>query len=133
MVSGSEYRKLAILVRNLQAIAKIDDERNTGFFMPMVTRPPRRRRQRLPEVVRERGEANHGWRSNRRRISHNQHDVHPGIDLRVPPRWLRNSVEGGDLRKDLLQCTTTAQGLEKHIGPGLPEGALGLFPDALGD
>ena len=59
VMPGGEYRELAILIGDPQSITQVDDEWHTRFLVTMVTRPPCRRRECLPEIVRKRRETHH--------------------------------------------------------------------------
>ncbi len=130
--ASGEYREIAVLTRDLEAIAEIDDERHPGFLVATMARPLLGRRERFAQVVHERRETDGRRGGDLRRIPDDQHDMHAGVDFGVPAGRLRNAVEGVDLGKIFARAPQTAQCLEVHVGTGLSQGALGFLPDPLG-
>src|SRR6185437_14221804 len=71
MVTRGQDSKLTITVGDLEAIAKLLDERNPGLLVPAMARPLIRRRERLAKIVRESRKAHDCRSANFGRISHN--------------------------------------------------------------
>ena len=92
------------------------------------------RRQRLAEIVRQRGEPDDriARREPRGHVAH-QFDVHAGVDFRVVFRALRHAVQRIDFRQHDGQRTAIAQGAQEGRRRRRRERAHQFLPHAFGD
>ena len=131
--AAGEFGQLPMFERHFQARAQRAQRRQARRFVADVFRQHVLGRQRLAEVVGQRGETDHGIarRQSRRHVA-DQFDVHAGIDFRVVFGALRHAVQGVDFRQHHRKRAAVVQRAQECRRRGRGERARQFLPDAFG-
>ncbi|MCW0425708.1 hypothetical protein NB713_003651 [Xanthomonas sacchari] len=133
MLAAGDLGQLPVLLRHLEAFAQCAQRRQAALLVHQVARPLLRRRQRLAQVVGQRGEADQcvARRQPRGHVA-DQFLVAPGVDLGVVLGALRHPVQGVQLRQHPAQRIGLAQRAQERRGLRRGQAAPQFLPDAFG-
>ena len=133
VLAARDFGELAVVGRDAQSLAQAAQGRDAGLLVADVFRQHMRRRQRLAEVVGQRGEADQvvARRQLRGDVA-DQLDMHAGVDLGVELGALRHAVQRVHFRQHHRQRGAVVQRAQERRRPRAGERAPQLLPDALG-